>query len=69
VVTKLDRLDRSQEHLIELSNALAARDLDLVVSATRASTLARAGHHLARNLRILKIRTVSSLRISRRVAV
>lgn len=31
VVTKLDRLGRSLEHLIELSNTLAARGVDLVV--------------------------------------
>lgn len=31
VVTKLDRLGRSLEHLIELSNDLQARDVDLVV--------------------------------------
>ena len=31
VVTKLDRLGRSLEHLIDLSNALAARGVDLVV--------------------------------------
>jgi DNA invertase Pin-like site-specific DNA recombinase len=31
VVTKLDRLGRSLEHLIELSNTLHARDVDLVV--------------------------------------
>ena len=31
VVTKLDRLGRSLEHLIELSNGLAARGVDLVV--------------------------------------
>ena len=31
VVTKLDRLGRSLEHLIDLSNQLQARDVDLVV--------------------------------------
>ena len=31
VVTKLDRLDRSLEHLIELSNTLQTRGVDLVV--------------------------------------
>jgi len=31
VVTKLDRLGRSLEHLIDLSNDLQARDVDLVV--------------------------------------
>jgi len=31
VVTKLDRLGRSLEHLIELSNQLQARGVDLVV--------------------------------------
>jgi DNA invertase Pin-like site-specific DNA recombinase len=31
VVTKLDRLGRSLEHLIELSNALQIREVDLVV--------------------------------------
>ncbi|MDP8931903.1 MAG: recombinase family protein [Actinomycetota bacterium] len=31
VVTKLDRLGRSLEHLLELSNLLQARDVDLIV--------------------------------------
>jgi DNA invertase Pin-like site-specific DNA recombinase len=37
VVTKLDRLGRSLEHLIELSKQLEAKGVDLMVS-TRAST-------------------------------